>query len=385
MAARVSVALALILLAGLLGCNPPAAAQEPNNPRPLEQTGPVPVRAFVSSSKYGFIDHKGKIVLKPKYDDAQDFYEGLALVRQGKKALCIDKEGRIQFALPDGTSTRRHFSEGRMWFMDDEKRQWGLCDAKGSIIISPKYDDVLDFSEGFAAVNLGAQHIGFTPWRHGGKWGFINTRGEVVVPLQFESVHSYSEGLAQVTNDKRAKFIDRSAKTVLEIGDSHVGDFRAGVAPLYVDKSDHWDTDFIDRKGKKQFTIEGYASEYCEGLALVSVHQKSGGDLYGYIDRQGKFVIEPKFIEAHSFSEGLAGVALKKAARWQRGEEWGYIDKTGALKIEPKFNETRDFRNGLAAVHIGGERENRRHVGPVWTSGEWWLVDREGRKLQRPW
>jgi len=112
------------------------------------------------------------------------------MVRQGKKALCIDKEGRTQFGLPDGTSTSRHFSEGLLWFEDDEKRQWGLCDTKGTIIISPKYDDVLDFSEGLAAVNLGAK-FGLTPWRQGGKWGFINTRGEVIVPLEFENVHSF--------------------------------------------------------------------------------------------------------------------------------------------------------------------------------------------------
>ncbi|HLW64726.1 MAG TPA: WG repeat-containing protein [Gemmataceae bacterium] len=172
---------------------------------------------------------------------------------------------------------------------------------------------------------------------------------------------------------------------MLDVGDSPVGDFRAGVAPLYVDNSGHWDTAFIDKKGKNQFTVEGYAWEYCEGLALVSVQQKSGDHLYGYIDRQGKFLIEPKFMEADSFSEGLAGVALKKAARWEKGEEWGYIDKTGAVKIEAKFNETRDFRNGLAIVHIGGEREMARHVGPIWQSGEWWLIDREGRKLQKPW
>jgi len=60
MQARTSLAPAIILFARLLACNSPGEAQEPNSPKLLGQTGPVLVRAFMSSSKYGFIDHKGR-------------------------------------------------------------------------------------------------------------------------------------------------------------------------------------------------------------------------------------------------------------------------------------------------------------------------------------
>src|SRR5580704_1418953 len=107
MAARFSLALAVTLLAGLAGCNAPTAAQEPQIAKPLEQAGPVPVAAFRSSSKYGFIDRQGRIILKPKYDDAHDFFEGLAFVREGKKAAFIDTDGRIKITLPEGASAAR--------------------------------------------------------------------------------------------------------------------------------------------------------------------------------------------------------------------------------------------------------------------------------------
>ncbi len=52
------------------------------------------------------------------------------------------------------------------------------------------------------------------------------------------------------------------------------------------------------------------------GLFCVNVNGK-----YGYIDKTGKYVINPQFDYAGSFSEGLAVVEI--------GGKWGYIDKTG--------------------------------------------------------
>ncbi|EGQ2639350.1 WG repeat-containing protein, partial [Campylobacter coli] len=52
---------------------------------------------------------------------------------------------------------------------------------------------------------------------------------------------------------------------------------------------------------------------------------------WGFIDRSGKFVIEPKFDDAWNFNEGLAGVELNG--------KWGFIDKSGKIVIEPKFDD----------------------------------------------
>jgi hypothetical protein len=42
---------------------------------------------------------------------------------------------------------------------------------------------------------------------------------------------------------------------------------------------------------------------------------------WGYIDRKGEWVINPRFDRASGFSQGLASVGM--------GKRWGYIDKTG--------------------------------------------------------
>jgi hypothetical protein len=54
----------------------------------------------LSSSQCGFIDKHGKIVIKPQFDDAHDFSDGLASIRiRDRKPFgkwgYIDKQGKI--------------------------------------------------------------------------------------------------------------------------------------------------------------------------------------------------------------------------------------------------------------------------------------------------
>lgn len=82
-----------------------------------------------------------------------------------------------------------------------------------------------------------------------------------------------------------------------------------------------------------------------EGLAIVEINDKKG-----FIDKSGKVVIEPKFDKAFDFCEGLAMVKIDGG--------WGYIDLSGKFVIEPQFDEADDFRDGIAEVEIDGDTFN---------------------------
>ena len=78
--------------------------------------------------KFGFINKKGELVIKPQFAIAHKFSEGLASVRK--------EEG------------------GKMGFIDRE----------GNFVIEPQFDWIeLGFFEGLAAVQK----------ERGGKWGYI--------------------------------------------------------------------------------------------------------------------------------------------------------------------------------------------------------------------
>ena len=98
---------------------------------------------------------------------------------------------------------------------------------------------------------------------------------------------------------------------------------------------------YMDRDGK--IVIEptfDRAYPFSDGLAAIEKQQR-----WGFIDTSGEIVIEPQFISVGLFSEGLATFQGKR-----QSTKFGYIDKTGKVVIQPQFDEAEAFRNGVARV-----------------------------------
>lgn len=66
--------------------------------------------------------------------------------------------------------------------------KWGFVNSKGNIIIQLIYDDVRDFYDGLAAVQIED------------KWGIINTTGEIVVDCKYDYISDYQGGICFVEN-----------------------------------------------------------------------------------------------------------------------------------------------------------------------------------------
>jgi hypothetical protein len=66
------------------------------------------------------------------------------------------------------------------------------------------------------------------------------------------------------------------------------------------------------------------------------------GQRFGYIDRNGIEVIEPRLQWAGDFSGGLAPFAVD--------EQYGYIDRSGTIVIPPEYDFAEPFRDGLGRV-----------------------------------
>ena len=87
-----------------------------------------------------------------------------------------------------------------------------------------------------------------------------------------------------------------------------------------------------------------------------------GHRIYGYVDLEGRTAIEPAFLDARSFSEGLAAVRVAAG--------WGYIDRSGHWVIPPRFSAAAPFAEGRAAVRDA--------------TGRWGYVDPTGRIVVPP-
>ncbi|MEW6025904.1 MAG: WG repeat-containing protein [Planctomycetota bacterium] len=215
-----------------------------------------------------------------------------------------------------------------------------------------------------------------------GNYGYIDKIGNIVINPQFKYVFidpqleyggDFSEGLALVwlRNSNESGYIDKTGKFVIEPKfRSYVGNFSEGLAIAspdigYVHKADNSSVNvdfiklgFIDKNGK--FAIEPRFNHmlsnkifpihsFSEGLAAVQIKGKESEKyfIWGYIDKTGQFVIEPQFDIVDDFSEGLASVQLNG--------RWGYINKTGRFVIEPQFEHASSFSEGLGEVTINGK------------------------------
>jgi hypothetical protein len=89
--------------------------------------------------KWGYIDKTGNMAIRPQFDDAAWFSEGLAAVRTG----------------------------------DPKTGKWGYIDPAGNMVIQPQFAWGGKFSEGLADVRIGD------------KYGFVDRTGSMVIQPQF--------------------------------------------------------------------------------------------------------------------------------------------------------------------------------------------------------
>ena len=145
-------------------------------------------------SKVGFIDLKGNEVIAPKYDYAQSFSEGLAVVEMNGRAGFIDMKGNEVISLEYESAFR--FEEGLA--MVKKNGRYGFIDKYGKEVIPLIYENIpYSFSDGLAKV------------KREGKWGYVNNQGEEVVACLYDDIASFSEGLARAEINGKYGFVDK--------------------------------------------------------------------------------------------------------------------------------------------------------------------------------
>lgn len=183
------------------------------------------------------IDTKGNIVVPfGQYDSINKFSEGLAVVKKGNFFGVIDTAGNVVVEPVMVYSTIKPFSEGMAAVETYVDNKWGYIDNTGKEIIAPKYDNALSFSEGFAAVNLGADGN-----KSGGNWGFINMSGEEIISIIYSGYsyggESFEDGTVAVVaslnanKEKVMEIIDTNRNQVASLEQySLIGKFVDGMA-----------------------------------------------------------------------------------------------------------------------------------------------------------
>ena len=119
---------------------------------------------------------------------------------------------------------------------------------------------------------------------------------------------------------------------------------------------------YINTEGKRVVDcIYDKAFDFSEGLAIVELNGK-----YGYINTEGKRVVDCIYDKAFAFREGLAVVELNG--------KWGYINTEGEFVVNCIYDSANDFNDGFAKVQLNGK------WGFINTEGKWFDTIEQGKR-----
>lgn len=249
---------------------------------------------------------------------AQESYAFYVKLEQGNVWGIADAKGQllgplnylhIHSAMPSAQQPARYIAK-------NPDQSFSYLDEYGNPLTTARFETAKAFSpEGIAR------------FQQDGKWGFINTQGQVLIPATYQSVTPFYYGLAGVQTKQGFSFININGEIVISGPFKNVGHFSK------------------------------------TGLAAA---MPIGATQFGYINRQGEWIIPAKFDQAKVFSNsGFAAVKIKEkdplalrllsfissshASEGDRGI-WGVINTQGKWLVDPSYEELSHFSGQVAVA-----------------------------------
>jgi hypothetical protein len=149
-----------------------------------------------TNSGWGYIDRDGKVAIpaNPSYDIANEFSEGLASVSLTNDQFTYINEAGESVIPPFACKFAGPF-KGGLARVQVESNTWGYIDKTGKWMITPRYTDAEDFSEGLALVEIQDERM------------FVDRNGKVVLttsilPSQVATAPPLQTSVAADSNDK---------------------------------------------------------------------------------------------------------------------------------------------------------------------------------------
>ena len=262
-------------------------------------------RAQLSNGVYVLVNLRGKIKTMGRIGYIGRFQNGIARANKG------------------GWLVADYVRLGRQHIPDAQNRggKWGFLGRDGEWKMQPAYQKVFPFHQKMALM------------KKEGKWGAINRRFKTVLPPLYDSL-AYSNAWWDKDDDMFKEWIGDSVEVLLTFENQH---------KYY----------FLDSTGTYLFShVLDTCNSFKEGMVRVCV-----GDKWGFINKQGEMVVEPRFERASDFQGGLARVRTRL--------RWGYINPKGEFVVKPKYYRADDFEHGLARVRT------RTRYGFIDHQGNW--------------
>ncbi len=321
----------------------------------------------MKDNKWGYITLKGEVVIDFLYEEAQEFSEGLAAVKQGGKGGYINEEGKVVIPLKYNKVDR--FYDG-MADVDG-----GVLDKSGREIIP--FGEILDFEESndINSVSLGDGVISVRDKR--GKEYYVNRDGKVIAedggrirPMKFTlseensaidgkfKVYACKDGHVEGEEDSSCEtYIDSDGVELYPRRYNGVDYYKE--ANLVCVRKGEWD---VSKYGVTNFSKEPHeviplVYDYLGWISEGYIRAKKG-DKYGFLDCEGREVIPFIYEQVQDFSEGIVIVT--------KGKYEGVINGKGEEIIPCKYDSVhRPYEDNILYISEGEKRGIADYSGKI--------------------
>ena len=263
-----------------------------------------------TSGVFGVIDINGDQIIEPKLTSGPSIGKGA--FKQKLKGSGIK------------------FNENIIFGYDNSIQEYVGINLNTKKTIIKGIIDYTSFSEGISIVLTKKENLEHQIFA-------INNKGEKLFNLpkysarELKNYGEFSDGIARIPIylDKKNNIIFKKTKTVYinslgeiisdKIFDSY-GDFNNGLARVSKDVNGITKWGFINKNGNVviDFLYTNIPTTFNDSIARVETKEK----LFGFINTQGKLIIEPKFKYATGFFKGMALVQNDY-------KDWAIINKKG--------------------------------------------------------
>ncbi|MCD7947544.1 MAG: WG repeat-containing protein [Oscillospiraceae bacterium] len=326
----------------------------------------------------GYVDSDGEEICAFIYEDIAAYDNGLGMVIQDGKAgfvgettiPCVYDGMYLGYDLYN--ANYRFFSDWAAVRLDEK---WGYIDKQGNTMIPFLYEETEAAYDGGALIAV----------KLDGMWGYIDRDGETALPFRYTKASGFTDGFATVVLDGAISTINTDGDVLSSIPYEEINenffwsfgeefsnyaavcrdglwgiataDLTEEIIPcMYEDISVNQN----DSKTNIKAMLDGkwgYINIENEVVFPFIMDTSMMADeglicfradgLWGYMDMCQRMIVAPTYIQASSFSGGMARVQ-------QRDGKWGFIDKTGAWLVAPVYDDAKNFSCGLAAVQKDG-------------------------------
>ncbi len=276
-----------------------------------------------SGTRYGYIDGTGRTAIPPSYAYAEPFTSGgWASASRGSAFVLLDRSGKEWFEADNNAYVNGH--DGNAIVVRQDDRSYLLHAGKPAPILETE-DELGVPSEG---------RIRFAERAEDGEYvyGYRDYDGVIVIPAIFVQAEDYREGRAVVrTVDGRYSLLDREGQSVAVFPEDarYVNGYAEGTAVYQSSSSSRYG--YLDEDGKRLIEAQyQYAEPFKNGLAIVSMLDESfSGTLSGVIDREGNVVIPFAYSSLYRLGNGWYALGATREGELQ--PTYRVADEKGTL------------------------------------------------------